>query len=132
MIYMPAANLRKTSDMDTGAVGHWREDCVRRCVAGPRDAAALRRLRATRREETRPDLAAERAAFDASARGERRAEEDRRREGERAERDERRRLDDLKGYKSLQGLGAGEGGALTNAEMAAKYANAEEYEDDFM
>ena len=117
--------------MDTGAVGHWREDAVRKFVVKSRDPQALKRLEKTKRE-VHPDLAAERAAFDASARGERRAQEARRREGEKAEKDERRRLDDLESYKSLQGLGAGEGGALTNTEMAAKYQCAEDYEDDFM
>lgn len=131
MIYMPAANLKKTADMDTGAVGHWREDAVRRYVVQKRDPQALKRLEKTRREAY-PDLAAERAAFDASARGERQAAERRRREDEKAEREEKRRLDDLRSYKSLQsGPGAAEG-AMTNAEMGAKYSNAEEYEDDFM
>jgi hypothetical protein len=131
MIYMPAANLRKTQDMDTGAVGHWREDCVRKFVVKSRDPQTLKRLEKTRREVF-PDLAAERAAFDSAARGEKQAGEQRRREEERLEKDERRRMEDLKSYKSLQGLGADEGGALTNAELGAKYSSAQEYEDDFM
>lgn len=132
MIYMPAANLKKTADMDTGAVGHWREDRVKKCVVARRDPAALRRLERTKEEVARPDLAGERAAFEAAARGERQAQERRRREEDKAGREEQRRLDDLRSYKTLLGGGAMAEGATTNAEMREKYASAEDYEDDFM
>jgi hypothetical protein len=131
MIYMPAANLKKTSDMETGAVGHWRDDCVLKCVVEKRDPAALKRLEKTKKE-VYPDLAAERAAYDLSARGEKQAAERRRRDEDKAEREEKRRLDDLRSYKSLMGGGAMAEGATTNAEMREKYATAEDYEDDFM
>lgn len=133
MIYMPAANLKKTSEMDVGAVGHHREDCVRKHVVLKRDPVALKRLEKTKKEAY-PDLAAERAAFDASARGEKQAAERRRRDEEKSEREEKKRLDDLRSYKSLLGekSAAMAEGATTNAEMREKYKSAEDYEDDFM
>jgi hypothetical protein len=134
MIYMPAANLRKTAEMETGAVGHWREDAVAKYVVAKKDPAALKRLEKTKRE-VYPDFAAEKAAFASLARGTRQANEKARREEEKQEKDERRRQLDLQSYKSLLGGGPGgmmAEGAVTNAEMREKYSNAEEYEDDFM
>jgi hypothetical protein len=133
MIYMPAANLKKTAEMETGAVGHWREDAVRKYTVQKRDPQTLKRLEKTKKEAY-PDLAAERAAFDASARGEKQAAERQRREDEKAAKDEKRRLDDLRSYKSLLGekSAAMAEGATTNAEMGEKYKCAEDYEDDFM
>jgi hypothetical protein len=129
MIYMPAANLRKTADMETGAVGHWREDVVAKYVVQKKDAAALKRLEKTKKE-VYPELAAERAAFASAARGTRQAVEKQRREEEKQEKEEKRRQEDLKSYRSLHGQGAE--GAVTNSEMRDKYATAEDYEDDFM
>ena len=127
VIYTPWENLLKRGDMAVGQVGFRDEGLVRRVKVKKRNNEIVNRLNKTR-EERFPDLQAEKEAFEAEVRREKkesyRVAERERLEEERARREEAEARD----YKHIMN----EENMKSNKDIAKKYASYEEAEDDFM
>lgn len=127
VIYTPWENLLKRGDMAVGQVAFRDETLVRRVKVKKRNNEIVNRLNKTR-EERFPDLKAEKEAFEAEVRREKkeayRVAEQRRLEDERARREEA----ELRDYKHIMN----EESMKSNKELSKKYASYEEAEDDFM
>ena len=146
IVYTPWANLRKGNEcvegfepahnaladfrvsMAVGQVGFHDEKTVLKSSAS-RNAEVLNRLVKTRVERF-PNLSAEREAFEAAVRQERKEADRTRRKEELETERERARLADKRSYRSswIQDTDK----MLTNTEMAAKFSSVEEAEDSFM
>ena len=114
--------------MAVGQVGFHDEKTVLKSSAS-RNAEVLNRLVKTRVERF-PNLSAEREAFEAAVRQERKEADRTRRKEELETERERARLADKRSYRSswIQDTDK----MLTNTEMAAKFSSVEEAEDSFM
>ena len=127
VIYTPWENLLKRSDMDVGQVSFKDDKNVGKTRVKTRKNEIVNRLNKTK-EEKFPDLQAEREAFDASVREEKkeayRLAENARLEEERAREAER----DARDYKHIMK----EESMMSNKEAAKKYASVSDAEDDFM
>ena len=146
IVYTTWANLRKGNEcvegcssahtapadvrvsMAVGQVGFHDEKAVLKSSAS-RNAEVLNRLVKTRVERF-PNLAAEREAFEAVVRQERKEADRTRRKEELETERERARLADERSYKSSWVQDTDK--MLTNTEMAAKFSSVEEAEDSFM
>ncbi|GBG86062.1 hypothetical protein CBR_g40963 [Chara braunii] len=126
VVYTPWANLKKTAAMDVGQVGFHSPKAVRTVRVEKRVNEVVNRLNKTR-VERKPDLKAEREAYDAAERAQRKAHvrEIKRREAEdRAEKD---RQAELRSYKGLMNHAK-----MTSNKDALKGKSVQEIEDDFM
>eukprot|EP00244_Chara_vulgaris_P013374 TRINITY_DN756_c0_g1_i10.p1 TRINITY_DN756_c0_g1~~TRINITY_DN756_c0_g1_i10.p1 ORF type:complete len:215 (+),score=54.11 TRINITY_DN756_c0_g1_i10:275-919(+) len=126
VVYTPWANLKKTAAMDVGQVGFHSSKSVRTIRVEKRINEVVNRLNKTR-VERKPDLKAEREAYDAAERAQRKAHvrEIKRREAE--ERAERDRQAELRSYKGLMNQAK-----MTSNKDALKGKSVQEIEDDFM
>ncbi|GBG84801.1 hypothetical protein CBR_g39177 [Chara braunii] len=126
VVYTPWANLKKTAAMDVGQVGFHSSKAVRTVRVEKRINEVVNRLNKTR-VERKPDLKAEREAYDAAERAQRKAHvrEIKRREAE--ERAERDRQAELRSYKGLMNHAK-----MTSNKDALKGKSVQEIEDDFM
>eukprot|EP00244_Chara_vulgaris_P013373 TRINITY_DN756_c0_g1_i1.p1 TRINITY_DN756_c0_g1~~TRINITY_DN756_c0_g1_i1.p1 ORF type:complete len:215 (+),score=59.80 TRINITY_DN756_c0_g1_i1:275-919(+) len=126
VVYTPWANLKKTAAMDVGQVGFHSPKSVRTVRVEKRINEVVNRLNKTR-VERKPDLKAEREAYDAAERAQRKAHvrEIKRREAE--ERAEKDRQAELRSYKGLMNQAK-----MTSNKDALKGKSVQEIEDDFM
>lgn len=127
VVYTPVTNLRKTGAMDVGQVGYVDQGLVRKVQVPRRINEIVNRLMRTR-EERHPDLEQEKFAFEREERGKANAEAEARRAVEAEEKESQRRAKELLSYDRLMDQDS----MVTGAQMKAKYANVEDYEDNFL
>lgn len=143
IVYTPWANLKKTVDMEVGAIGfHDEKNKKHRNCSRNKDI--LKALGRTKRVEEDPDLAEQRRRRDDKERARKKATARDMRKKERIEAEERKKIVEERSYKTLF-TGGGAAGAGTGASAGAgagddlaKYKATEDvsaaidYEDDFM
>ena len=131
-------------------MGFVSDKAVQRFHVAKRCNETVNRLNKTRQERF-PDLAAEREAYDAAGRAERKAEERARRKAELESHREREREQQERSYDRIMGVrppgvrfravsparadvawAAQEDKMMSNREAAEKYASVQEAEEDFM
>ncbi|PSC73498.1 Coiled-coil domain-containing 25 [Micractinium conductrix] len=127
IVYTPASNLRKSSDMAVGQVGFHSDALVKKAHVARRLNEIVNRLNKTQVEKF-PDLAAEKMAWEKEQTGKRKAESTAQRRTEKEEKDEQKRQQDMLDYKHIMR----EESMVTAGELREKYETAEDYEDDFM
>mmetsp|Transcript_4349 Transcript_4349/g.10855 ORF Transcript_4349/g.10855 Transcript_4349/m.10855 type:complete len:214 (+) Transcript_4349:186-827(+) len=127
VVYTPWSNLKKKPSMEVGQVGYHDHKLVRKTHVEKRKNDIVNKLNKSKREEY-PDLKAQRAAFDAAIKAERKQVVQESKRQEKKEKDMKLEEQDLKSYRAMM---APEG-MTSNKENASKYASVEDYEDDFM
>ncbi|MCO5574096.1 hypothetical protein L7F22_027873 [Adiantum nelumboides] len=127
VVYTPWSNLRKTASMDVGQVGFHNSKLVKTVRVEKRINEVVNRLNKTKVERT-PDLKAEREAYNAAERAERKAflrDKKRREEIARLEKDKQAELRSYKGLMVSEKM-------TSNKDIAGKGKSLQEMEDDFM
>eukprot|EP00246_Nothoceros_aenigmaticus_P001154 TRINITY_DN1152_c0_g1_i1.p1 TRINITY_DN1152_c0_g1~~TRINITY_DN1152_c0_g1_i1.p1 ORF type:complete len:216 (+),score=52.82 TRINITY_DN1152_c0_g1_i1:54-701(+) len=127
VVYTPWYNLKKTPSMDVGQVGYHNSKLVRTLRVEKRANDIVNRLNKTKVERT-PDLKAEREAYNAAERAERKAQTREKKRREELERLEKERAAEVRSYKGLMVSGK----MTSNKDIASKGKTLQELEEDFM
>eukprot|EP00793_Prasinoderma_coloniale_P005989 PRCOL_00004463-RA len=131
VVYTPWENLKKTQSMEVGQIGFHTGKAVLKTSVQKRDNAIVNRLNKTK-QESKPDLEAERMRRDKREKDARRAADKLRRKEEDAERVERRKQKDLREYKGAFDFEEMKSNADIMAEAKASGKTYQDLEDDFM
>ncbi|KAG0566590.1 hypothetical protein M758_7G069200 [Ceratodon purpureus] len=127
VVYTPWFNLRKTPSMDVGQVGFHNSKLVRTVRVETRKNEVVNRLNKTKTEQT-PDLKAEREAYNAAERNERKQHTKEKKRREELERLEKERQAEIRSYTRLMVQEK----MTSNKDIAAKGKSLAELEEDFM
>jgi len=127
IVYTPWANLKKKASMEVGQVGFHNQKDVRKCHVEKRKNEIVNKLNKSKKEEC-PDLKAQREAYDAVVRAERKKVVQETKKQEKVEKDKKQEEQDLKSYRGFMAKEE----MTSNKELAGKYQSVEDYEDDFM
>ncbi|GMH42392.1 hypothetical protein BSKO_10311 [Bryopsis sp. KO-2023] len=127
IVYTPWSNLNKSHDMDVGAVGFHDMSLVKKVKVPKKVNDIVNRLNRTKREEA-PDLAAEKQAYDAEIRSERKAAIIQQRREEKAVKETLEKEKEARSYHHIMQ----EENMVSSKSLGEKYESVEDYEDDFM
>lgn len=127
VVYTPWFNLKKTASMDVGQVGFHNSKLVKIVRVEKRANDIVNRLNKTKVERT-PDLKAEREAYAAAEKAERKAQTREKKRREELDRLEKERAAEVRSYKGLMVSGK----MTSNKDIAATGKSMQELEEDFM
>lgn len=127
VVYTPWANLKKTASMDVGQVGFHNSKMVRTVRVEKRINEVVNRLNRTKVERT-PDFKAEREAYGAAEKAERKAQQREKKRREEMDRLEKERLAEMRSYKNLMVSDK----MTSNKQIASAEKSLQELEEDFM
>ncbi|GAB4854254.1 Coiled-coil domain-containing protein 25 [Ancistrocladus abbreviatus] len=127
VVYTPWANLKKTASMDVGQVGFHNPKMVRTVGVEKRINEVVNRLNRTKVEKM-PDFKAEREAYNAAEKAERKAILREKKRREEMERLEKERQAELRSYKNLMVSDK----MTSNKQIASTNKSLQELEEDFM
>lgn len=129
IVYTPWENLKKTSDMVTGQIGFHKSKAVIRVGGVRKDADVLKRINKTVREEETEHFIRDKEEWVKEKRREERIRNEQRRREEKELATEREKQKQLRSYAGIMDTDEFKESAQ---ELGSKYANFEDYEDDFM
>lgn len=127
VVYTPWANLKKTPSMDVGQVGFHNSKMVRTVRVEKRINEVVNRLNRTKVERT-VDFKAEREAYCAAEKAERKAQLREKKRREEMDRLEKERQAELRSYKNLMVSDK----MTSNKQIASASKSLQELEEDFM
>ncbi|KMT18161.1 hypothetical protein BVRB_2g031900 [Beta vulgaris subsp. vulgaris] len=127
VVYTPWANLKKTASMDVGQVGFHNSKMVRTVRVEKRINEIVNRLNRTKVERT-PDFKAEREAYSAAEKAERKAHLREKKRREEMDRLEKERQAETRSYKNLMVSDK----MTSNKQIASAEKSLQELEEDFM
>uniref|UniRef100_A0A803LBT8 NFACT RNA-binding domain-containing protein n=1 Tax=Chenopodium quinoa TaxID=63459 RepID=A0A803LBT8_CHEQI len=127
VVYTPWANLKKTASMDVGQVGFHNSKMVRTVRVEKRINEVVNRLNRTKVERT-PDFKAEREAYGAAEKAERKAQLREKKRREEMDRLEKERVAEMRSYKNLMVSDK----MTSNKQIASGEKSLQELEEDFM
>ncbi|KNA21759.1 hypothetical protein SOVF_040550 [Spinacia oleracea] len=127
VVYTPWANLKKTASMDVGQVGFHNSKMVRTVRVEKRINEVVNRLNRTKVERT-PDFKAEREAYAAAEKAERKAQQREKKRREEMDRLEKERVSEMRSYKNLMVSDK----MTSNKQIASAEKSLQELEEDFM
>ncbi|XP_021735516.1 coiled-coil domain-containing protein 25-like [Chenopodium quinoa] len=127
VVYTPWANLKKTASMDVGQVGFHNSKMVRTVRVEKRINEVVNRLNRTKVERT-PDFKAEREAYGAAEKAERKALLREKKRREEMDRLEKERVAEMRSYKNLMVSDK----MTSNKQIASGEKSLQELEEDFM
>lgn len=127
VVYTPWANLKKTPSMDVGQVGFHNSKMVRTIRVEKRINEVVNRLNRTK-VERKPDLKAEREAYGAAEKAERKAQLREKKRREEMDRLEKERQAEMRSYKNLMSSDK----MTSNKQIASANKSLQELEEDFM
>ncbi|GAB2284856.1 hypothetical protein Dimus_019309 [Dionaea muscipula] len=127
VVYTPWSNLKKTASMDVGQVGFHNSKMVRTVRVEKRINEVVNRLNRTK-VERKPDFKAEREAYGAAEKAERKALLRDKKRREEMDRLEKERQAELRSYKNLMVSER----MTSNKQIASTNKSLQEMEEDFM
>ncbi|CAM8949532.1 unnamed protein product [Rhodiola kirilowii] len=127
IVYTPWSNLKKTASMDVGQVGFFNSKMVRTVKVEKRINEIVNRLNKTKVERT-VDLKAEREAYDAAEKAERKLQQRDKKRSEDIAKLEKEKQAEIRSYKGLMVAEK----MTSNKEIASANKSLQELEDDFM